>query len=207
MNEPNQGPDDCELDTELVDSLRTLKPRVPRLDWDAIRAAQLETDAAIPASTPYPPQFSSAARIAVAWWLGMAAGVAITFFPMQWFVLRDLRAQVAQLEQTVIATTEKNIESSSAQATIIVNTGNFLDLNALLDTPNLSVGSYRGPIDRMVCVRSKSLAMESTSKSAIDDATGLQSTDTSGNRDPKIEPAEPPVNRLQWIKDLQREVY
>jgi hypothetical protein len=137
----------------------------------------------------------------------MAAGVAITFFAMQWFVLRDLRAQVAQLEQTVIATTEKNIESSSAQATIIVNTGNFSDLNALLDTPNLSVGSYRGPIDRMVYVRSKSLAMEPTSKSAIDDATGLQSTDTSGNRDPKIEPAEPPLNRLQWIKDLQREVY
>ncbi|MBU6239026.1 MAG: hypothetical protein KGQ51_14480 [Planctomycetes bacterium] len=207
MNEPNQGPDDCELDNELVDSLRILKPRVPRLDWDAIRAAQLETDATIPASTPCPPQFSSAARIAVAWWSGMAAGVAITFFAMQWFVLRDLRAQVAQLEQTVIATTKKNVESSSAQATIIVNTGNFLDLNALLDTPNLSVGSYRWPIDRMVYVRSKSLAMESTSKSAIDDATGPQSTDTSGNRDPKIEPAEPPVNRLQWIKDLQREVY
>jgi len=207
MNEPNQGPEQSEHDNKLVDSLRTVKPRAPRLDWDAILAAGLETDATIPASNPGLLRVSSTARIAVAWWSGMAAGVAITFFAMQWFVLHDLRAKVAQFEQTVSATTEKSIESPSAQATIIANSGRLFDLNALLDTPNLSVGSYRGPMDRLVYVRSKSLATESISKSAIDDATGPKSTDTSVNRDPDIDRLEPTVNRLQLIKDLQREIY
>lgn len=207
MNDPNQGPEQSEHDNKLVDSLRKVKPRAPRLDWDAIRAAGLETDATIPASNPGLLRVSSTARIAVAWWSGMAAGVAITFFAMQWLVLHDLQAKIAQLEQTVIATSERTIENPTTMAPIITDMGTPYDLNALLDTPNLSVGSYRGPIDRLVYDGSKSLAMESTSKSASDDATGPKSTDTSGNRDSEIDRLEPTVNRLQLIKDLQREIY
>jgi hypothetical protein len=137
----------------------------------------------------------------------MAAGVAITFFAMQWFVLRDLRAQVAQLEQTIIASTERSAENSLANERTFSRTETYLDLNALLDGPNLSVGSYRGPIDRLVHVRPKFPAIESSSVSGMDEATVSNSMTTPRNRDLEMDPEQSTVSRLQLIKDLQREVY
>lgn len=76
----NQPMNNDEVHDDRIERLKALKPRSPKLDWDVIHFARISVDSdrtleASSRSTRIPPS--------VAWWSGLAAGVAITYFAMQ----------------------------------------------------------------------------------------------------------------------------
>jgi len=207
MNEPNHDSADHQFDHDLIDALKTLNPRAPRLDWDAIRTAQLTEEATTRPSSSHPHRFPAAARFAVAWWSGLAAGVAITFFAMQWFVLYDLRIQVERLEQTANAKSKSTTRDPEFNDRTIAGTESVLDFNLLLDAPNLSVGSYRELSERLVYARRFATGAETSPSADLDHTSGTPIEPAAVTNAIESEPAKHSTNRLRLQQDLQREIY
>ncbi len=207
MNESNHTPNHREFDNKLVDSLRTLKPRPPRLDWDAIRAAHDAEDSASSSAKPSSIFMLASGRHLVAWCSGMAAGVAITFFAMQWLVLNDLRAKVERLERTANGAAKSTTSNPSLNDRGIAGTRSAFDVNLLLDAPNLSAGSYRGPSDRFVHASPFAGGAVPLSSANLDDGSRSQyqpATKTTAGESDSVDRA---TDRFRLQQDLQRDIY
>lgn len=207
MNEPNHESIDHQFDHDLIDALKTLKPRAPRLDWGAIRTPQLAEGATTRPSSSRPLRFPTTARFAVTWWSGLAAGVAITFFAMQWFVLHDLRIKVERLEQTANAKAKSTTLDPEFNDRTIAFTESVLDFNLLLDAPNLSVGSYRGLSEQLVYTRRLGTGAETSPSADLDHTSGTPVDPAAVINAVESEPAKQSTNRLRLQQDLQREIY
>ncbi len=207
MNEPQHDSTDHEFGNDLVDTLKTLKPRAPRLDWDAIHAAQLADETTTRPPNSGPLRFPATARFAVAWWSGMAVGVAITFFAMQWFVLNDLRNKVERLEQAANATAKPTTGNPWFNDRTIAGTESAFDFNLLLDAPNLSVGSYRELSERLVYARRFATGSEPSSSADLDHTSGTPIKPSAVTETAESEPAGRATNRLRLQQELQREIY
>ena len=211
MNETTQGPNDGEFDNDKVDALRSLMPRTPRLDWDAIRSAQVAEESDATTIKPSIVSRTSNGPHAVAWWSGMAAGAAIMFCAMQWFVLSDLRAKIERLEQSTSAV-ERTAREIPPVTTIendrgIAVTESSFAVDLLREPTNLSVGSYRRRSDWLVALRARHPRNESSNSVSLVDSTHAQIENKSVLDRDENDPVEPPLNRLRLQKELQREIY
>jgi hypothetical protein len=202
MKKTSHPGNDGELHDETLAALKALRPRSPHLDWEAIRAATVAepTPSAI---VPFPERVPRA----VAWWSGVAAGAAITFLAMQWFVVSDLKIQVTQLEQSAGGNLSPSLKAQVANEPDIAVFGSVWDPNAILNGPNLSVGSYRGYPTRWVHARSKSGMPESHPAPRFDEPTPTENENSRGTSERKTDPPEPEKNRVRLLKELQREIY
>jgi hypothetical protein len=193
---------DGESRDETLAALKALRPRSPQLDWEAIRAATV----AEPTSSAFVP-FPERVPRAVAWWSGVAAGAAITFLAMQWFVVSDLKIKVVQLEQTAGKNPSSSLKTQVASESDIAGLGSVWDPNAILNGPNLSVGSYRGHPARWVHTRSNSETPDSNPVPRFDEPTPTENENSRGTSDRETDPPEPEKNRVRLLKELQREIY
>jgi|GEM_PF-6426325 len=207
MNEPIDESNAHEFENEIVDSLKKLKPRACRIDWDAIRSAQGAADVQIPAVQRTPRALPARWQRAGAWWSGLAVGVAITFLSMHWIVLRELRTKIERLEQAAIATAPRASGNLSANEQSLANSRSAFDVNALLDAPNFSVGSSRVRADRLVSTLSIPKRSEPASAAGFDDSLGPESGNTAGDQDPQADRRDPAVSPLQLLRELQHEFY
>ncbi|MFN6129697.1 MAG: hypothetical protein ACK6DC_09940 [Planctomycetota bacterium] len=202
MKETSQPGADDEFHDETLAALKSLRPRSPQLDWEAIRAATV-AEPSPSAIVPFPERIPRA----VAWWSGVAAGTAITFLAMQWFIVSDLKIKVTQLEQIAGRNPSPSAKTQVANDSDIAVFGSVWDLNAILNGPNLSVGSYRGHPTRWVHARSKSEVAESIAVPRFDEPTPSENENPRGTRDRETDPSEPEKNRVRLLKELQREIY
>lgn len=213
MNEPNHDSTDHQFDHDLVASLKTLKPRAPRLEWNAIRVAELVEEATTHPPNSGPLRFPATARFAVAWWSGMAVGGAITFFAMQWFVLHDLRNKVERLQQATNETVKPTTgnpwynDRTMYNDRTIAGTESAFDINLLLDAPNLSVGSCRGLSEQLVYTRRFATGAETSFSAGLDPTPGTPIEPSAVTEAAESEPGERATNRLRLQQDLQREIY
>jgi len=211
VNETTQGPNEREFDSDKVDALRSLKPRTPRLDWDAIRSAQVTEESATASIKPSIVSRTSNGPHAVAWWSGMAVGAAIMFCAMQWFVLSELKAKIERLEQSTSVTEraasgiQPSVEDESAGKIAVTESSFAADL--LREPTNLSVGSYRRRSDWLVALRARHPRNESSTAVSLAESTHAQIENKSVPSHYENDPVEPPLNRLQLQKELQREIY
>ncbi|MFN7736636.1 MAG: hypothetical protein ACK52S_06310 [Pirellula sp.] len=200
----------------LVDALKSVKPRAPRIDWDAIRGVHISEEATLTTTNPAKiPLYANGSR-ALTLCSGMAVGAAITFVAMQWMVLSDLRAKLERLEQIAPATAPKSTGLQDIKTRDNLVAEPAFDWNGLLDTPNLSVGSYRGLPDRLVSSRSVSQSFEPSSPSNSDELSRPKNESTpdknylappSATGAPESERMEPAMNRLWLLKELHRVVH
>jgi hypothetical protein len=192
MNEPI---DNGEVRDDRIDRWKALRPRAPKLDWDAIHSARITEAPMLPQAGPAPFQWRARMTPAIAWWSGLAAGAVITFFAMQWIVLNDLRKQLRELELTARSTTPKSTEIQTAKDRVTSPSASVVDIHSLLDRTRLSVGSYRGRGDRWIHASSNSDELHSTD-------TGYR---TSGPLE--IDRPEPSANRLLLLRELKQIVH
>lgn len=211
MNESADDETHYEFQDDRIDALKSLKPRAARLDWDAIQSALDREESAIPAQPT--PRIGITDRIpkTVAWWSGMVAGAALMFFAMQWFVLRDLAAKIERLEQSARQAQPSSPKTSFAKASVndpaIQDAEPLIDVNALLETPNLTVGSFRRGRDRLVVARSMLPGSEASSSVNLDEASPTQTESAPATGHREADPPEPAMNRLRLQKELQRDIY
>lgn len=203
----NEQENDREGHDDRVDELKALKPRAPQLNWDAIRSAHSTQESILLQSASVPVASPAHIRPAVAWWSGLAAGAAITFFTMQWLVLNDLRAQLHQLEQTAKTTSPKSPHFPDAVERPTRGTESTVDIHTLLDEPRLSVGSYRGRENRWVYSHSDSSRIERSLRAASKNPSQSTDTDSRSVEDLEVSPPESSANQLLLLRDLQRVVF
>lgn len=188
-----------EPEEAIIDALRTLRPRNPRIDLAAIDSAVL---AVKPADRDLPAEWDagfSRRHLAVAWWSGLAAGVAITFLAMQLLVVSHLRTKIVQLEPAAIQSEDPPREHRLPEGGTTVNTP-AVDWNRILNSPDLSVGSYRLGLDRLIHTHVTAL-------DRIDFPMTQNSDSKSGQIELEIDPPKSQTNRLQLLEQLQGEVY
>jgi len=203
----NEQENDREGHDDRVDELRALQPRAPQLNWDAIRSAHGTQESTLLQSVSVSVASPARIRPAVAWWSGLAAGAAITFFTMQWLVLSDLRAQLHQLEQTARTTSPKSPRVPDALERPTRGTESMVDIHALLDDPSLTVGSYRGRENRWVYAHSDSSRIERSIRSAPKNPSQSTDTDSRSVEDLEVSPSESSANQLLLLRELQRVVF
>ncbi len=192
MNEPTN---DHNVHDIRVERLRALKPRTPQLDWEAIHSARSSDDSNPTQTPPASVVLPIRVRPAVAWWSGLVAGVAITFFAMQWFVLSELRSELYELKQTARGATSESTKIQTAVERSDPPTASLVDINSILDRSDLSVGSYRGYGKRMVHTSASS--EESPSIDNRSQASGPLELDR----------PEPTANRLLLLQELKQVVH
>lgn len=193
MNETSK---DYEAQDERVARLKALQPRAPQLDWNAIQAARISDEAnplqVVPASGLRPNRI----RPAVAWCSGLAAGAAIAFVAMHWFVVRELRSELSQLKQatgeTTPATTNNNRSTDQhAPPSMAV----LMDIGSIMERSDLSVGSYRSNGHATI--------------SASSDANSRPFSDapTRARHALETEHSEPHANRLMLLRELKQTIH
>jgi hypothetical protein len=211
MNEPANEQPHREVQDDRLVSLKSLKPRAPRLDWEAIHSAQSAEVSANPRIKPSFVSLTIKGQRAVAWWSGVAAGAAISFCAMQWFVLSELKAKIERLEQSTSETertapgTQPSGEFESARKITVTESSFAVDL--LREPTNLSVGSYRQRSDWLVALSARHPRNESSTSVSLEDSTHAQIENKSMLDHDENDPVEPPLNRLRLQKELQREIY
>jgi hypothetical protein len=211
MNEPANEQPHREVQDDRLVSLKSLKPRAPRLDWEAIHSAQRAEVASTPRIKPSFFSLTNNGQRAVSWWSGVAAGAAIMFCAMQWFVLSELKAKIERLEQSASATErtalgmQPSVEVESARKIAVTESSFALDLGR--EPTNLSVGSHRWRSDWFVASRARHPRNESSSSVSLEDSTDAQKANKSVLDRYENDPVEPPLNRLRLQKELQREIY
>lgn len=192
MNEPSK---DYEAQDERVARLKALQPRAPQLDWNAIQAARISDEAnpvqVVPAFGLRPIRI----RPAVAWWSGLAAGAAIAFVAMHWFVVRELRSELSQLKQATGETAPANNNQRSTDQHAPPALAGLVDFGSILERSDLSVGSYR----------SNGNATLATSS----DADSLTFADAPTRARPALvaEHSEPHANRLMLLRELKQTIH
>ncbi len=202
MNKPTNDQDDHD---EWNEPLKSLKPRAPRLDWNAIQAAHaVERNTAMslrPASAAAPLRFGPA----VAWWSGLAAGAAIMFVAMHWLVLNDLRSRLDLLEQSARSSTSNPTKvqpSLESKPSGIVQAVDFYDL---LDRTSLTVGSIRGNQNRLIHAHANSSESDRTfSQTNVPSASTSDELPVRGEGE--IAPEVSSVNRLLLLRELKQAV-
>ncbi|MEY4566018.1 MAG: hypothetical protein RLY14_988 [Planctomycetota bacterium] len=164
MNEPIKDSNSPDIDKNISDALRNLKPRAPQLDWAAIHAAQHSdgSDTAVMANRPL--SLLPVARSTVTWLSGIALGAAITFCSMQWFVLNDLRNRIQALEQSLADSSQGSASDHSVVDQTVSGYDNFFDPTDVLDSSNLTPALYRGGRDNRMRPKSIDIPPEFSEK-------------------------------------------
>jgi hypothetical protein len=193
MNEPSK---DYEAQDERVARLKALQPRAPQLDWNAIQAARFSNDTnpvqAVPALGLRPIRI----RPAVAWWSGLAAGAAIAFLAMHWFVVRELRSELSQLKQaTGEASTATTNNNRSTDQLAPPSMAVLMDIGSIPERSDLSVGSYR----------SNGHSTISTSSDA--ESRLFSDAPTRARQALETEHSETHANRLMLLRELKQTVH
>lgn len=203
MNTPTNDREDHD---DSHSPLKSLKPRAPQLDWDAIHAARTEDLAATTAIRPTPAAARPRIGPAVAWWSGLAAGAAITFFTMQWLVLNDLRTKLDRLEQTAQRSTSEPAKLPSSHTSKPSSLAHAVDFQELFDRTQLTVGSVRGNANRLIHTH----ASASDSERASPDANMPSDSkrDVAPVRaDGQFPPEAPLSNHWLLLKELKQAVH
>jgi hypothetical protein len=203
MNTPANDQDNHD---EWNEPLKSLKPRAPRLDWDAIQAAH--ADACTATTSLRPASAAAPLRVgpAVAWWSGLAAGAAITFLAMQWLVLNDLRSRLDLLEQSARRSTSNTTKIQPSLESKPSGIVQAVDFHDLLDRTNLTVGSVRGSQNRLIHAHASSSESDRSSSH-----TNVPSASTSDDLPVRVEgeiaPEVSSVNRLLLLRELKQAVH
>lgn len=171
MNEPIEDSNSPDIDKNISDSLRNLKPRAPQLDWAAIHAAQHSdgSDTAVIANRPL--SLLPVAQSTVTWLSGIALGAAITFFSMQWFVLNDMRNRIQALELSLAENSQSSASDPIVVDQIVSGYDSAFDPEEVLDSPNLTPALYRGGRDRRIRPKSIDIPPVSSEKDKAFEST------------------------------------
>lgn len=207
MNEPLHDPNEIDPYNDLGDSLKTLRPRTPQIDWDAIKDARAERDSTLPLAITSRSPWAAYGPFAVAACVGVAAGAAFTFFAMNWLILNDLQAKVTRLEQEASKVALAPNVSQPAPERASTESDPELDLYLRLETPQLSVGAYRGRPDRLINASSNSSRSASTSSPANNITPDSNRAITPSKIDAEQHQSGKVLNQMQLLNELRQSIY
>ncbi|MBM3967590.1 MAG: hypothetical protein FJ308_21420 [Planctomycetes bacterium] len=218
MSELTNGSFDNEIHDAIVNSLKTNKPRAPHIEWRAIQNA-LDTKDSSSSSLLVPthqPSVLAAPRFrpAVAWLSGMAAGVVITLCAMQWIVLNDLSEKITRVEPAANGHASNTIPAQATEDRNSAGSEVLLDIDKLLDGPELTAAWFHTWPLRLVHARPLSNPNESTPQPKsidIPNSTGHESSRpgaiTNQFDDADADHPEQLANRLLLRKELLQHVH
>jgi hypothetical protein len=199
--ESNIDPEDRRADRELIEALRLLRPKSPRLDLSAIRATA-SNDTPRAAITPSEPSRSKRRTSAMAWWSGVATGAAIAFAVMNWLVIGELRTKIEQLERKIAIAQSQQYQHDeyAIEDRFGGSIDSDFDLNAILNSRNLAVGSHYARTQQWAYARTTLVAP--SIEGALTNAGDMPAT-----KDLSVEQSDPVVNRMQLLKQLKHDIF
>lgn len=206
MNEPIEDSDIPEIDKNIADSLRNLKPRAPLLDWAEIHAVQSTDGSNDAVMTSRPLSLLLSAKPTVTWLSGIALGAAITFLIMHWFVLADLKAKIRVLERSAAENTNSSNSVLMVKEANVSGDRNVYDLKEILESSNLTPALYRGGRDRWRQTKQSDSPTELSKKDVSSVSPLLLNKNNETNDYSELNSEDTVKNQWRLLKELEQKI-